>query len=286
MNERIPCNLKADVLHGFNEMSSPLAVFQKVMQLDKLVTLTVTETNRYAQQNGRNFVTNAAEMKAFLGMNYIMGVNKLPTTHHYWESDDYVGNEGFRNVMTRGRFKEILQNIHLADNSKSNKEPDKGCKIRSLIDHFNKVFPEAMSDDSEQTIDEHMVKFKGRSSMKQYVKSKPIKWEFKFWFRCASKTGYLQEMDMYLGKEEQVEHSLDERVVFQLSQKLNDTYCTLFFDNFFNSTSLVETLYQRGIYGIGTVRKDRKHMPSMVPGEAMKRGDHEFQYSDKAISCK
>ena len=75
--------------------------------------------------------------------------------------------------MTRESFKEILQNIHFADNSKSNKESDKGSKIRPLIDHFNKVFPEAMSDDSEQTIDEHMmVKFKGRSSMKQYLKKK------------------------------------------------------------------------------------------------------------------
>ena len=70
LNERIPCNLKAQVLHDFNEMSSPLDVFE-VMQLDKLVTLIVKETNRYAQRNGRNFVTNAAEMKALLGMNYI-----------------------------------------------------------------------------------------------------------------------------------------------------------------------------------------------------------------------
>ena len=91
---------------------------------------------------------------------------------------------------------------------------------------------------------------------------------------------------MYPGKKQQVENSLGEGVVLLLSQKLNDTYCTLFFDNFFNSPSLVETLYQCGIYGIGTVRKDRKHMPSMVPDKAMKRGDHEFQYSDKAISCK
>ena len=144
--------------------------------------------------------------------------------------------------MTRERFKEILQNIHLEKNRKSNKESDKGCKIRPLIDHSNKVFSEAMSDDSEETIDEHMVKFKGRSSMKQYVKNKPIKWGFKFWFRCDSTTEFLQEMGMYLGKKQQVEHSLG---VLQLSQKLNDTHCTLFFDNFCNSPSLVETLCQQ-----------------------------------------
>ena len=40
--------------------------------------------------------------------------------------------------------------------------------------------------------------------MKQYVKDKPIKGGFKFWFRCASKMGYLPEMDMYLGKKQQV----------------------------------------------------------------------------------
>ena len=106
--------------------------------------------------------------------------------------------------MTRERFKEIFQNIiYFADNSKSNKKSNKGCLIRPLIDHFNKVFPEAVSVDSEQTIDEHMVKFKGRSSMKQHVRNKPaIKWGFKFSFRCASKTGYLQEIDVYLRKKQ------------------------------------------------------------------------------------
>ena len=124
MNKRIPCNVKAEVLHDFSEMFSPLDAFEKVMQLDKFVTFTVTEAKGYARGN---FVTNAAEIKAFFGMNYIMGVNKLLTIHHYWESDDYVGNEGIRNVMTREHFKEVLQNIHFADNSKSNKESDKGC---------------------------------------------------------------------------------------------------------------------------------------------------------------
>ena len=37
-----------------------------------------------------------------------------------------------------------------------------------------------------QFIDEHMVKFKGKNSMKQYMKSKPIEWGFKLWCRCDS----------------------------------------------------------------------------------------------------
>ena len=33
----------------------------------------------------------------------------------------------------------------------------------------------------------------------KYVKNKPIKWCFKFWYRCASKTGYFYKFDL-LGK--------------------------------------------------------------------------------------
>ena len=47
-------------------------------------------------------------------------------------------------------------------------------------------------------------------SMKQYIKSKPIKWEFKFWFRCDSKTGYFCELDMYLGRKESTQYNLGE----------------------------------------------------------------------------
>ena len=70
--------------------------------------------------------------------------------------------------------------------------------MRPVIDHLNLKFSEVPLNDSEQSIDEPMVKFKGRSGMKQYIKSQTIKWGFKFWFRCPSKSGYLYQMDIYL----------------------------------------------------------------------------------------
>ena len=79
---------------------------------------------------------------------------------------------------------------------------DKAFKIRPVIDHLNSKFSDVLSHDSEQSIDEHMMRFKGRSGMKQYIKSKPIKWGFKFWFRCSSKYGYLHQMDIYLGRKQ------------------------------------------------------------------------------------
>ena len=69
-----------------------------------------------------------------------------------------------------------------------------------------------------------MVKFKGRSGMKQYTKSKPIKWGFKFWFTCSSKTEYLFQMDIYLGKKQNKEFNLDEEVILQLTKDLKGLF--------------------------------------------------------------
>ena len=46
-------------------------------------------------------------------------------------------------------------------------------KIRPVIEHLNKVFAESLSNDPFQSFDEPMCKV--RSSMKQYIKNKPIK---------------------------------------------------------------------------------------------------------------
>ena len=101
--------------------------------------------------------------------------------------------------MIRNRFCEILQNLHFVVDRKDNKT-DKTFKMRPVIELLNSKFSEVLSNDSEQSIDKHMVKFKARSGMKHYIKSKAIKWGFKFWFCCSNKSRYLYQMDIYLGR--------------------------------------------------------------------------------------
>ena len=52
--------------------------------------------------------------------------------------------------------------------------------------------------------------------MRQYIKNKPIKWGFKFWFCCGSKSEYLYQFDMYLGKKSEPEFGLGDSVVLSL----------------------------------------------------------------------
>ena len=97
------------------------------------------KANRYATQKGSNFETTEDEMKAFLGINFIMDINKLPSLEDYLSTDKCIGNEKIQNVMTRARFQSILQNLHFSNNDNGNKA-DKSYKIRLLIEHLNKSF--------------------------------------------------------------------------------------------------------------------------------------------------
>ena len=105
--------------------------------MNELLEIIVMKTNRCATQKGRNFETTEDEMRAFLGINFIIGINKLPSLEDYWSSDKCIGNEKIQNVMTRTRFQSILQNLHFSNNDNDDKA-DKWHKVRPVIKDLNK----------------------------------------------------------------------------------------------------------------------------------------------------
>ena len=95
------CSLKTDIIHQFPEHHIPFDLFSALTNLDGIVKLLVNESNLSAQQNGRELRTNKQEMRVFLGINYIMSVNKLQATKRYWECGKFIGSEDIRNAMAR-----------------------------------------------------------------------------------------------------------------------------------------------------------------------------------------
>ena len=162
--------------------------FSKCIGFPELLSMMKIESERYAAQNGRQFQISEEEFCAFLGVNLLMGINKLPTMKSYWSVDEGLGNSLIQKAMARARVLEMLQNIHFADNHKElppneSEEYDRAWKLRLLFDHRGKHFQDMLQPEAHQSIDEHMRKFKGKSIMRQSMKNKPIKWGFKFWFR-------------------------------------------------------------------------------------------------------
>ena len=83
------------------------------------------------------------------------------------------------------------------------------------------------------------------------------------WYRCAPKTSYLYEFDIWTGRKETIKFGLGKSVVLQLIEKLNGSFCRIFFDKFFTLLSLLRKLTDNSLYGIGVVRQNQKLLPKI-----------------------
>ena len=54
--------------------------------------------------------------------------------------------------------------------------------------------------DVHVSVDERMVKSKGRSGIRQFVANKPTRFGFKVWVLAESGTGYTLDFNVYTGK--------------------------------------------------------------------------------------
>jgi hypothetical protein len=120
--------------------------------------------------------------------------------------------------MPRNEFYRICSALHLSDNtkqsqlSKSSKE-FRLFKVFDFICLLKRNFQENFVLGTNICIEESMIKFKGRSSLKQYLPSKPIKRGYKVWCLANFVTGYSYNFDIYNGKRENRQGTLSEDVV-------------------------------------------------------------------------
>ena len=177
--------------------------------------------------------TTADEIMIVLGCTLIMSYNKLPSIHMYWSTKKSLGNEALREAISRDRFQVLFSKLFFNDPDK----PECATKtfyMEKLLTRLKGTFMASRSDSTFQSIDESMTKFKGRSSLKQYMPMKPVKRVIKLWTRCNSKTGYVYDTNIYCGKTaEKLDGTLGERFVTQLVNSVQKKDVAFSFDRFF-----------------------------------------------------
>lgn len=260
---------------------------------DEIIDDIVFQTNLYAEQeyqktNKKYIPTTVKEIKVFIGLNLLMGIKPLPSYRDYWSVKDDLHDSYVSQFVTVNRFGWLLSHVHLNDNSMMPKkgEPDfdKLYKVRPFIENIKNNFQKYYKVTQNIAIDESMIKYKGRSTIKQYMPKKPIKRGYKIW-TLADQNGYLYNFDIYTGKsEDYVEHSLGEKVVLRLTEDLHHKNHTLFFDNFFNSYQLLKMLREYGIYACGTVVSNRRYLPKLSDDKKLKQGQYEYLTSIDGIT--
>ena len=252
---------------------SPLDVFELFFP-DDLVDFIVEESNRYAREAmGDEKYTKwvkvtAADIKAFLGFSILMGIVELPSLDDYWKRDPLLHYAPIADRISRDRFRDLSRYLHFADNATLSPRGSPGYdrlgKVRPIIDYFTSKFAELYNPHKEVAVDEAMIKFQGRSSLKQFMPMKPIKRGIKVWVLGDSCNGYFSKFEIYTGKGAVAEKGQGARVVKSLTSQLKGKNHHVFFDNFFTGYDLLAGLVEDGIYSCGTARKDRRGFPEQL----------------------
>ena len=151
--------------------------------------LLADETNLYARQkielkpDKKWYPTTADEMRAFIGVNIIMGIDKKPTIYQYWSTDPFLGNPGIQSTFSRDRFEALCRYLHLHDSQQMPEREDPSYdplyKVRPLIDLCQRTFRNHLEPGQDLSIDDGMIRYKGRLYFRQYMPKKPVKWGIK-----------------------------------------------------------------------------------------------------------
>lgn len=208
------------------------------------------------------------ELDTFVGILLLSSYNVRNEQREYWETDPLVKCSIVSSAMTRDRFGEIKTKIKYSKLDDKN-DNDKAWKVREILNLFKKNIQQFGFFTTALSVDEMMVRFFGRTCLKQYLPCKPDRYGLKLWGLCGA-NGYIFNLDIYCGKNDTSiginlsSCPLGSRVVLQMinplllglsKRKLSDYH--LYFDNYFTSPDLVVHLNKCGLRSTGTVRKDR-----------------------------
>ena len=240
----------------------PTSIFEKFFTREIFEEIK-TKTNNYARDNPYEKTqykwrdVTVEDMRKFFGIMIMMGIDKKPSYHMHWKSEDAWDSNLIKSTMTRDRFQYILGKFCIGSPSKD----DKLARIRKLADHIEKTSRELYTPRRNLAIDESMIGFRGRHSLKQYMPNKPTKYGFKAFLLCESVSGYCLSCIFFCGKGD------DQFKIKPLCLKLVSGYENVnhhvFTDNYYTSVGLADLFFERGIYLTGTLRKKKNDMPNI-----------------------
>lgn len=252
----------------------PLQCWSAIFTNDML-DIIVQNTNIFIQKNSANYKdqsdvkpTNIVEIKALIGMLYLMGLYKSgrKNTKDFW-AEDGSGIEIIRATMAHRRFTFLLysmrfDNIHTRD---QRKETDKFCHIRDIFEMFVQNSKNCYTPGEYLTLDEMLFKFRGRCSFRMYIPSKPARYGIKVFALADARTCYVTNLEVYLGANPgpyEVSNSAAD-VVKRMCTPIYNTGRNVTMDNWFTSLDIVlYMLENHRVTIVGTIRKNKREIPS------------------------
>jgi Transposase IS4 len=223
--------------------------------------------------------TSREEVQALLGCLVYMGIVSMNDTRDYWEA---VTQQSFvTQRFPRHRFLALLSSLRFSDEASAEAAAaDPLHKLRQLLDTLAARAQQYFYPGKHLTVDEAMVAFKGRSSMRQHIAKKKSPTGFKVWTLVDSATNYVYSFDVFAGRKEgRREEGLTAQIVLKLCSPL-DSFCwhLVVMDSYFSSVALFRQLLARGFYALGTARHSRRDFPKELLDEVKQCGRGEWAW--------
>ena len=241
------------------DCDEPIDFFLAIFRTYELRTI-VRETNRFRKQKGfdrapKSFPpVNYDEIKCFIGL--ILWTSLVPLSDHrkYFRTSEIYHIPAFVQHMPRDRFEQIQSMIHFTDNSTIPTSLSSGkrfeAKIIKMLDALNANSRKLISPARDLSIDEMMVRYYGRSVLKQYIKRKPNKYGIKLWALCCSCCGYSISQNLFLGSKTETVGGRD--VVLNFGEIYFDKGHVIYCDSYFSFLDLAAYLRSRKTGLVGT----------------------------------
>lgn len=243
-----------------DQLHTPME-YVKVFITDDTLNEISNQSNLYAhQKDGVILNCTKADIEQFFGILLHTGIVKMSSRRMYWSNE--CRYPPVADVMSRNRFEQLMKYFHIVDNANqipnTSPEHDKLFKVRPLLNSLAESM-RSLAPEEYHSIDEQIIPFKGRSCLKQYIKSKPHKWGFKVFMRAGS-SGLMYDFKIYAGKGTCNDFGLgfSGDIVMALCEGLpQGQNFKVFFDNWFSSLQLAVALKEKQLFCVGTIRADR-----------------------------
>nr|CAI5849827.1 unnamed protein product [Callosobruchus analis]CAI5855842.1 unnamed protein product [Callosobruchus analis]CAI5859922.1 unnamed protein product [Callosobruchus analis]CAI5869836.1 unnamed protein product [Callosobruchus analis]CAI5870482.1 unnamed protein product [Callosobruchus analis] len=203
---------------------------------------------------------------------------------------DGTGRDIFRAVMSRERFTVLLASLRF-DNPDDRNERQKTEPTAAISNVFQKFFKNSQkvySLGANVCVDEMLIGFRGRCKFKMFMPQKPAKYGIKLMLLTDARTAYAYNGYIYSGKNSDgVELTQSEskfakptQAVLRLSKPIHGTNRNITADNWFSSIELVNTLKERKLTFVGTLKKNKREIPrEFLPSRSKPQGSTMYGFT-------
>ena len=205
----------------------------------------------------------------------------------YFSTDELLATPIFNKIMTANRFQILLKMLYFeTDQGPDNKLKKNWLVIEALRSSFKRLYKPGRFLD----VDESLHMYKGRLSWKQYIPLKRARFGFKFFMSCDI-NGYILDFIIYTGRDTNYSEkfsdlSLSSRIVLILVEDYLDLGHCVVMDSYYSSPERFLYLVKRKTDAVGTVRSNRKSLPTDFRNFKLKRNERITRYYGKLMALK